>query len=178
MSEELNSQSSTQPVEVAPEEKKAAVKSIKTKAYTVAKMPDDNVKCPPQAKVIVEAIKELQESNGNQPVSLDELVTKLKAEGKLNTRQSEARIFGFYRPKLKDQGVLVEHTKDVEVPIEVKPKKAPTAKTAETNNQVAPAAAETNNQVAPAAAEAATAAPAEQVEPKKSKKEKPAPQTV
>ena len=103
-------------------------KVVKIKVYSSPKQLGENEKCPPQAKLI---LKLIAENAVDGKIERDALITLLKrppAEGGLETRQSPERILGFYRPRLVEQGVLLEETIDREIEVEVpdKPAKAET----------------------------------------------------
>lgn len=99
-------------------------KEVKVKTFTLVRELSDKDKCPPQAKTIVNAVKAL-----GGAATREQIVASLKAPGVVETTQSVERIFGFYRPRLTDMGVLKEEvtTTTVEVPVAEKPAKAPKA---------------------------------------------------
>lgn len=90
-----------------------------------------NDKCPPQALVIVNTIKEAE----NQRLERSAL-TALLSDGRLTTRQTPERILGFYKPRLIAAGHIAEEKVPVVIEVEVpdKPEK-PAKATAEAGQQ-------------------------------------------
>ncbi len=114
-------------------------KEVKYKVYSVLKEVGTNDKCPPQAQVILAAIK----ARGGS-VKREDLVADLKKpieSGGLKTNQTAERILGFYKPKLIEMGVLKEETKTETIDVEVPDKPAKAEAPAKTD-AAAPAKAE------------------------------------
>lgn len=106
-------------------------KEVKTPYYKLIGEIGENAKCPPQAKHIVSIVK----AAGGK-ITRDELIKLLSrppAEGGLTTNQKPERVLGFYRPTLKEMGVLLEEIEvsTIEVEVPDKPEKpAPAPKEA------------------------------------------------
>ena len=96
-------------------------KEVKNKFYSLVRDLTESDKCPPQAKVIVQVLKEV-----GGKISREDLIAKLKAPGLIKTEQTVERIFGFYRPKLVEMGIMKEEieTSTVEVQVADKPEPA------------------------------------------------------
>ncbi len=111
-------------------------KKVTIKKFALARELNDSDKCPPQAKVVVAAVKALG-GKAERAAIIDEL----KKGGTLTTTQTVERIFGFYRPRLIDMGVLKEEVEEKTIDVEVadkapkveKPAKAETPKEAKPN---------------------------------------------
>lgn len=95
-----------------------------------------NDKCPPQAIVILNAIKDAE----NQRIERSALVSLL-SDGRLTTRQTPERILGFYKPKLIAAGFIAEEKVPVEIEVEVPDKPEKPAKAAVEPDQKAEGAA-------------------------------------
>lgn len=124
-------------------------KQIKKKMYSTKRDIGANDKCPPQARLIIELIK-----NSGGKIEREELLTLLRRspeEGGLKTNQTPERILGFYKPKLTEMGVLQEDTEISEIDVEVpdKPVKAvatpPAADAAQTVKTAEPVQDKTKN---------------------------------
>ncbi len=96
-------------------------KKVVTKKFSLTRELNDSDKCPPQAKVVVAALKALGGKADRATI-----IAELKKGGTLTTTQTVERIFGFYRPRLIDLGVLKEEVVEtvVEVQVPDKPPKA------------------------------------------------------
>ena len=100
-------------------------KIVKVKFYVLQKEIGASDKCPPQARLIVETVK----AAGGK-IEREALLALLKRpveQGGLKTGQTAERILGFYRPKLKEMGVMLEVVKDKEIEVQVPDKPAPAA---------------------------------------------------
>ena len=98
-------------------------KEVRNRYYTIVSDLGENVKCPPQALLIINTIK----AAGGR-IGREELITLLKRppeDGGLKTGQTVERILGFYRPRLIDMGVMKEEfeVSVIEVELPDKPKK-------------------------------------------------------
>ena len=89
------------------------------KKYKVTRENKKDEKFAPQAQAILDAIKGFGE-----PVERGALFSSLEKSGVLKTKQTPARVFSFFRPKLVEAGILKEIR---EVTQEEKPAKAPKA---------------------------------------------------
>jgi hypothetical protein len=92
----------------------------KVKYYVLDKPIPEGEKCPPQSRLIVETV---QKAGGK--ITRDELLRLLRRpveEGGMKATQPIERVLGFYRPRLKEAGILHEveesHETEVEVPDE------------------------------------------------------------
>jgi hypothetical protein len=96
-------------------------------------------KCPPQMKVIVDALQKL-----GGTASRAALVEAISVPGVLTTKQTPDRILGFYRPRMIEMGLLKQFDTPTEVETEVpdKPAKAEKAQKAEGTEAVAGEGAE------------------------------------
>lgn len=103
-------------------------KEVKTQVFSLVRDLTDSDKCPPQARAIVGILK----AHG-KAISRKDLLEAMKVTGVITTTQSIERIFGFYRPRLVDMGVMKEdvHISHVEVEVPDKPAKEPKAPKAE-----------------------------------------------
>lgn len=103
-------------------------KEVKTQVFSLVRDLTDSDKCPPQARAIVSILK----AHG-KAISRKDLLEAMKVTGVITTTQSIERIFGFYRPRLVDMGVMKEdvHISHVEVEVPDKPAKEPKAPKAE-----------------------------------------------
>lgn len=99
-----------------------------------------NDKCPPQARVILDAVKNAE----GQRLERAALVSLL-SDGRLVTRQTPERILGFYKQRMTSAGYLEEEKVSREIEVEVPDKPAKAAKS-ETSN----AAADKTDGAAPA----------------------------
>ncbi len=86
------------------------------KKYKVTRENKKDETFAPQAQAIIDAIKGFGE-----PVERGALLASLEKSGVLKTRQTPARVFSFFRPKLVESGILKELK---EVTAEEKPVKA------------------------------------------------------
>jgi len=128
-------------------------KEITKKFYVVLRDVGEADKCPPQAKLIVETIK-----NAGGRVEREALLALLRRpveEGGLKTNQTVERILGFYRPRLGDMKIMLEEAVKETIEVEVPDKPAPAP-------AQAPASAEVGDAPTAPVAPAAPAAPAAQ----------------
>jgi len=86
------------------------------KKYKVTRENKKDEKFAPQAQAILDAIKGFGE-----PVERGALLANLEKSGVLKTKQTPARVFSFFRPRLVEAGILKELK---EVTAEEKPVKA------------------------------------------------------
>ena len=120
---------------------------VKTKFYKVLRTLDEKDKCPPQMKLILDTV-----AAAGGRIERTALITFLKRppeQGGLKTNQTAERILGFYRPKFKDMGLMIEEVETTEVEVEVPDKPAKPAKPAKSTKSDA-AAGEPAASVAPA----------------------------
>lgn len=73
------------------------------KKYKVTRENKKDEKFAPQAQAILDAIKTY-----NEPVERSVLLAGLEKSGVLKTKQTPARVFSFFRPKLVESGILKE----------------------------------------------------------------------
>ena len=118
-------------------------KQIKTTYYTATREIAAEEKAPPQARLIIKTI--LGATDGK--ISRKDLIEQLNRkpeDGGLTTNQGADRVFGFYRTKLIELGVLAEAVETTEIDVEVpdkpvkvkKEKPAPAEVTAATDGAV------------------------------------------
>jgi hypothetical protein len=88
------------------------------------RVPTDKDKLAPQARVIVEVLN--AEYGKGKAVPRQELIDKIVASGKLETRQEPGRILSFYQPKLVEDGFI--EVDKIEEPKAEKPAKEKTQK--------------------------------------------------
>jgi hypothetical protein len=100
-------------------------KTVNVQHFELLRELTDKDKCPPQAKVIVTILKA-----AGKPMSRADLIAELSKPGVLTTRQTPERIFGFYRPRLIEMGMLKESQVATEVEVEVAEKPAKAEKAA------------------------------------------------
>ncbi len=115
-------------------------KEIKNRSYALAKEVDPNQKCPPQAQLILNILKE-----AGGKMTRDALLTALKRppdQGGLTTTQSAERILGFYKPKLIELQAMTEIVDVTSIDIEVPDKPAPAEKPAKAPKTAAASAGE------------------------------------
>jgi hypothetical protein len=108
--------------------------------YSILKKLEENTKCPPQSKLIIDTI-----TAAGGKMEREALLAQLKRppeQGGLKTNQTAERILGFYRPKLMQAGILKEDkvTTEVEVEVPDKPKAEAKAAPAKDGSKTAPAA--------------------------------------
>ena len=115
-------------------------KKVMQKVYTFVQDIGENVKCPPQARLIIDLVKAAPGGTVDGP-ALVALMSRPPAAagqpaatGGLVTKQDPKRVLGFYRPMLKEMGTVAETEVEVEIQVEVpdKPAKPAKAETAET----------------------------------------------
>lgn len=104
------------------------------KKYKVTRENKKDETFAPQAQAILDAIKTFGE-----PVERAALLENLEKSGVLKTRQTPARVFSFFRPKLVEAGILKE-IKEV-TPEEKAAAKAPKAPKAPKTEKTKPAVA-------------------------------------
>lgn len=114
--------------------------------FKIGRAPLETEKVAPQLKVILDAVR----SAPNGEIDRDELQTRLEKDNSLKTKQSVARVVGYYLPRVKKDGLMsvVDHPEPKPVKVEKKAD-APAAGAA---GAAAPAA----GAAAPKAATAAT----------------------
>ncbi len=83
--------------EAAAEAKKE--KPVTKTQFSFVKDPDEKAKLAPQARVIVNAIKELKSAER-------EALVKVLGDGRLTTRQPVERILTYYQKSLETQGLI------------------------------------------------------------------------
>lgn len=93
------------------------------KKYKVTRENKKDEKFAPQAQAILDAVKGFGE-----PVERAALLASLEKSGVLKTKQTPARVFSFFRPKLVEAGILKEIKETVETE---KPAKAAKAEKSE-----------------------------------------------
>jgi hypothetical protein len=76
-----------------------------TKFYRVARGLKKDEKIAPQARVIIETIK-----NFGEAVDRTAVVSALESNKLLNTKQDVSKVFTFFRPQLVASGILKETT--------------------------------------------------------------------
>jgi hypothetical protein len=81
-----------------------------TKFYRVARGLKKDEKIAPQARVIIETIK-----NFGEAVDRTAVVSALESNKLLNTKQDVSKVFTFFRPQLVASGILKETTAAKEV---------------------------------------------------------------
>lgn len=99
-------------------------KEVKTQVFSLLRDLTDSDKCPPQSRAIVGVLKKL----GGKNIGRKEILDGLRAPGIVSTAQSIERIFGFYRPRLIEMGVMKEDVSITHIDVEVPDKPAKEAK--------------------------------------------------